>query len=514
MIKRLHTFILKSYIGPFILTFFISVFLLLMQFLWKYIDDLVGKGLDFMVIMELLFYASAGLVPLALPLAILLSSIMTFGNLAENYELMALKSAGISLVRIMFPLIIFVVFVGVGAFFFSNNLMPYTNLKMGALLYDVRHQKPEVSIKEGVFSDALEGFSIKVARKNKKTSMLYQIMIYDHTEKNGNRMVTVADSGTMEMTSDNKYMILTMFHGTAYNEVVEKKRRREDKEYPHRIDYFEEQRILIDMSGLGFERTDEKLFKNHYQMLNLNQLNTAVDSLNMGFEKRQNLFLTNLKKTNYFKRLKPGLTDSIWYAQNQIDTATLDIDSLFSSLPVHRKKQVFEHARNYARTTQSFINTSSTDLTHKMKYIKRHEIEWHRKFTLSFACLLLFFIGAPLGAIIRKGGLGMPVVVSVLFFVIYYVITISGEKSAKIGEWPAWLGMWISAIVLFPIGIFLTYKAATDSVILNTETYLAPVKKGYDQFKLFFQKLLKFLMAKKKVYVFSKKGENIQETES
>jgi lipopolysaccharide export system permease protein len=459
-----------------------------MQFLWKYIDDLVGKGLDFSVIMELLLYASAGLVPLALPLSILLSSIMTFGNMAENYELMALKSAGISLIRIMFPLIIFIGFVSGGAFFFSNNVMPFTNLKMGALLYDVRHQKPEVSVKEGVFSDALEGYSIKVSRKNKKTSMLYNLMIYDHTEKNGNRIVTVADSATMEVTTDGKYMILNMYQGTSYNEVEEKKKRRNDKEHPHRVDKFEEQRILIDMSGLGFERTDEKLFKNHYQMLNLDQLKTAVDSLDEKFHNRETIFVSNLKKSNYFKRLKVGATDSIWYAKNTIDAESLDIDSLFNSFPAFKKKSVFEHARNYARSTQSYINTTSSELNHKMKYIKRHEIEWHRKFTLSFACLLLFFIGAPLGAIIRKGGLGMPVVVSVLFFVIYYVITISGEKSAKIGEWPSWLGMWISAIVLLPIGLFLTYKAATDSVILNVETYFTPLKKMFMRFVKYFQK--------------------------
>lgn len=497
MIKRLHIFILKSYIGPFVLTFFIAIFLLLMQFLWKYIDDLVGKGFDFNVIMELLLYASASLVPLALPLAILLSSIMTFGNLAENYELMALKSAGVSLIRIMFPLIVFISFVSLGAFFFSNNIMPFTNLKMGALLYDVRHQKPEVSVKEGVFTDALEGYSIKVSRKNKKTSMLYNLMIYDHTEKNGNRIVTIADSATMEVTTDGKYMVLTMFHGTSYNEVEEKKRRRNDKEHPHRIDRFEEQRILIDMSGLGFERTDEKLFKNHYQMLNLDQLKLAVDSLDDKFHERERIFVSNLKKSNYFKRLKAGETDSIWYNKNTTQLTTLNIDSLFQTLSDFKKKSVFEHARNYARSTQSYINTTSTELNHKMKYIKRHEIEWHRKFTLSFACLLLFFIGAPLGAIIRKGGLGMPVVVSVLFFVIYYVITISGEKSAKIGEWPSWLGMWISAIVLFPIGLFLTYKAATDSVILNIETYFAPLKKLFVVPKNWVQKLLSNLKPKK-----------------
>jgi lipopolysaccharide export system permease protein len=448
-----------------------------MQFLWKYIDDLVGKGLDVSVIVELMFYASASLVPLALPLAILLSSIMTFGNMAEHNELMAIKSAGINLFRIMFPLIIFVTFISFAAFFFSNNMMPYTNLKMGSLLYDVRKQRPEVSVKEGVFSDLVEDYVIKVARKNKKTSMLYELMIYDHTAKEGNRKVTIADSATMEITTDNKYMILTMYSGQSYDEITETNKRRNEKEFPHQTTAFEKQRILIDMSGLGFERSDENLFKNHYQMLNLSQLETAVDTLNETYEKREKIFVTSLKKSNYFKRLNLNVNDSNWYAKDSLALASLNIDSLFNTFTTYQTSTVFEHAKNYVRTTQSFIASTSNEFNGKMKWIKRHEIEWHRKFTLSFACLLLFFIGAPLGAIIRKGGLGMPVVVSVLFFVLYYVIAISGEKSAKIGEWPSWLGMWISAIVLFPLGIFLTYKAATDSVILNIETYLKPFTK-------------------------------------
>jgi len=477
-VKRLHRFILQSYIGPFILTFFIAIFLLLMQFLWKYIDDLVGKGLDLSIIFELLLYASAGLVPLALPLSVLLSSIMTFGNLAEHNELMSIKSAGISLFRIMAPLVIFISIVGVGAFYFSNNVMPFTNLKMGALLHDVRHQKPEISIKEGVFSNTLPGYTIKVSRKSKKTSMLYNILIYDHTQAEGNRIVTIADSGTMVVTTDNKYLVFTMYQGKTYNEVIEKQRKRDDKEYPQRIDKFEEQRILIDMSGWnGFERTDEKLFKNHYQMLNLSQLQETVDSLSLNYEKRENSFVQVLKKGNYFKRINNEKLDSIWYANNTLSDSVKSIDSLFNSLSFSNKKQVFEYARNFAHGTQSYVTSSSTEFAHKAQWIKRHEIEYHRKFTLSLACLLLFFIGAPLGAIIRKGGMGLPVVVSVLFFVIYYVITITGEKYAKIGEWPAWLGMWISAFILFPIGIFLTYKAAHDSVILNTDTYIEPIKK-------------------------------------
>lgn len=478
--KKLHKFILKSYIGPFILTFFIAQFLLLMQFLWKYIDELVGKGLDFSVIAELMLYASATLVPMALPLAVLLSSIMTFGNLAENNELMAIKSAGINLFRIMLPLIVFSIFVSYGAFLFSNHVMPYTNLKMGTLLYDVRKQKPEISIKEGVFSDALEGYVIKVASKNKNTSMLYNLMIYNHTEKNGNRKVTIADSATMKLTSDNKYIILTMYHGTSYDEILEKNKSRNKKKYPHQLTTFTKQRILIDMSGLGFKRTDENLFKHNYQMLNLSQLETAIDSLNKNYDKRKSVFITNLETRNFFKKLNYSQSDSNWFKQDKKNLEHLNIDSLFNSLPLREKHMVFENAKSYIRNSQSYVSSIAGEFSGKQKWIRRHEIEWHRKFTLAFACLLLFFIGAPLGAIIRKGGLGMPVVISVLFFVIYYVITISGEKAAKVGNLSVWFGMWLSAMILFPLGIFLTYKAATDSVILNIDTYLKPIKKLFE----------------------------------
>lgn len=475
--KRLHSFVIKSYIGPFIITFFITIFLLLMQFLWKYIDDLVGKGLAIGIISELMFYASITLIPMALPLAILLSSIMTFGNLGEHNELMALKASGISLFRIMLPTIVITFFISIAAFFFSNNVMPYANLKMGSLLYDVRHQSPEVSIKEGIFNNSLEGYSIKISHKNKKTGMLYNLMIYNHTEGEGNREVTRADSATIKITNDNRYMILTMYSGISYNELLEKRKRRSEKEYPHRLDKFKEERVLIDMSGLGFERTDENLFKSHYQMLNLSQLKYTVDSLDSIFEKRVDDFENRLIISNYLKHMDNGKKDSLWSLNKKIPTKSLAIDSLLNSYSKETKLQVYITALDDIRSTKSYIESSESELTNRKGWIKRHEIEWHRKFTLSFACIILFFIGAPLGAIIRKGGLGMPVIISVLFFILYYVISISGEKSAKIGTWSSWLGMWISSISLFPLGIFLTYKAVNESVILNTDIYIKAFQK-------------------------------------
>ncbi len=476
--KKLYRFILSSYIGPFVLTFFISMFILLMQFLWRYIDELVGKGLEFSVIAELLMYACCSLVPMALPLAVLLSSIMTFGNLAEHNELVAIKSAGISLIQIMRPLIIFVMLLSAGAFFFSNNVMPYTNLKMSTLLWDVKHQKPEAVIKEGVFSDAIEGYTIKVAHKSRTSPMLYNIMIYNHTQENGNRDVTVADSGTMLMTDDKHFLVLTLYNGIQYVDEVEKHKSWNSREFPQRIVHFDEQRFQIDLSGLGFERSDESLFKNHYGMLNLNQLGHTTDSLNGKLQNHKTEFVTKYTNENVFRKVYRQ-KDTAWYS---VDTVPVNVafnfDSVYKHMNNSERAMVVSYAFEHAREAKSYITSLGSDLKRQVKTIKRYEIEWHRKFTLSIACLLLFFIGAPLGAIIRKGGIGTPIVIAVLFFVLYYVINISGEKAAKTGAWPAAMGMWLSTVVLTPLGVFLTYKAIRDAAILEKSTYY-----------IFFQKL-------------------------
>lgn len=484
-VKKLDKFILKSYIGPFVLTFFLSIFILLMQFLWRYLEDIVGKGLGAGVITELMVYACSSLVPMALPLAVLLSSIMTFGNLAEHYELTAIKSAGISLVQIMRPLIVFVIGVSICAFLFSNNIMPYTNLKMATLLNDIKQQKPEVSITEGVFSDAIENYSIKVGRKSRKSPMLYDIIIYNHTEANGDRDVTLADSGTMVVTQDKRYMVITLYNGTNYVEETEKRRRWNDKEFPQRTTSFKEERFMIDLSGMGFERSDESLYKTGYGMLNLSQLQYTTDSLKKNYNNSADGYLSNLTKSNYFKKLDYRKADSSWYERSELPvTTSVNIDSVLESLTKSNLEGVISYAVQNAREAKTYVSESAPEFFNRKKNIKRYEIEWHRKFTLSIACLLLFFIGAPLGAIIRKGGIGTPIVISVLFFVIYYVVNISGEKAAKMGTWPAWLGMWLSPMVFTPMGAFLTYKAVKDATFLELSTYT-------DFFRDLFDKMMK-----------------------
>lgn len=461
------------------------MFILLMQFLWRYLDDIVGKGLGAAVITELLVYACSNLVPMALPLAVLLSSIMTFGNLAEHYELMAIKSAGISLVKIMRPLIFFVIGVSICAFLFSNSVMPYTNLKMKTLLHDIKQQKPEVSITEGIFSDAIENYSIKVGRKSHKGPMLYDIMIYNHSEANGNRDVTLADSGTMIVTSDKRYMVITLYSGTNYVEEVEKRRRRIDREYPQRTTSFREERFMIDLSGMDFERSNDALYKKGYEMLNLNQLQYVTDSLIKNYNNSADGYFSSLTRGKYFTKMNYRGEDSLWYRRTELPVADeINIDSLFASMTQNDLAGVLSCAVQNARDAKTFISQSVSDFQGRLRTIKRYEIEWHRKFTLSIACLLLFFIGAPLGAIIRKGGIGTPIVISVLFFVIYYVINISGEKAAKMGSWPAWLGMWLSPMVFAPMGAFLTYKAVKDATFLELSTYT-------DFFRKVFEKMMK-----------------------
>ncbi len=473
--KKLHFFVLKSYIGPLISTFFVVVFILLLQFLWKYIDDLIGKGLELAVIAELLLYTSAGLVPLALPLAILLSSLMTFGNMGENFELTALKSAGISLQRIMSPLIILTAMMSVGAFYFSVIVLPYTNLKMRSLLYDIQQQRPEMQIREGIFYNGIDNFSIKVSGKNHRTNMMYDIKIYDHADRRGNLKVTVADSGFMRITEDKTYLITTLYSGYNYEEMEENVRHRNDRSFPHRHDRFEEQVLHIELSGFDLQRTDEDHFRHNSQMMNLSQLEMTTDSLSYKLSKEVSDHAENIIRGNFFKkeiRRPPGSDTNV-----VIQRTPVDIFQINDTLSREQRIDALEIALSEARNVRNQITSTKTNFDFQNRRIRRYEMEWHRKFTLSFACFIFFFIGAPLGAIIRKGGLGMPVVVSVLFFVLYYVIDISSQKFVKELVIPPFPGMWISSIILLPMGIFLTYKATTDSVILNTETYFKFFKK-------------------------------------
>ena len=472
--KRLHWYVIKSFIGPFFMTFFIVVFVLLMQFLWKYVDDLVGKGLDFMVLAEMMFYASFALLPYAFPLAMLLASIMTFGSLGENYELVAIKSSGISLLRIMRPLIIIAILVTFTAFYFANNILPHTNLKFTTLLYSVKQQRPELILQSGVFTNEMDGYSIKVGRKDSKTNMLYNLLIYDHTRNKSNESVTVADSGYLRITDDKKYMVLNLYNGINYSEESTSNRRSQEN-YPFRRDNFEEQIIRVKVRNFDFNRRDENIFKNTYRMLNLGQLHLMEDTLNLDYHSQLRKYIMQINLNSTISKKLNDLTaphDSLKRNLPVIADSTFNFQEYYNGLDKWVKAEIAENALSAARNNVQSLNMYQGQLYEKKKTINKYEMERHRKFTLSIAVFIFFFIGAPLGAIIRKGGLGMPVVVSILLFIAYYIVSMTGEKSAREDVWGMFNGMWFSSFVFLPIGIWLSYKAATDSAIMSTETYI------------------------------------------
>ncbi len=430
-----------------------------MQFLWKYIDDLIGKGLDGNVIAELLFYTSANLVPLALPLAILVSSIMTFGNMAEHFEITAAKASGISLQRLMKPLFFVAVMISVTAFYFSNNVLPYTNLKMGSLLYDIRQQKPSMSIREGVFYNGIDGYSIKVGQKDKDGHTIRNVMIYDHTDHEGNKKVVIAESGKMETSADQKFLILTLFNGKSYEE--QNKIKYGVDSHPLMRNGFKEYKIRFDLSSFKLSRTNEDLFKGGHQMMNMSQLSSSIDSFEISNIGRMAEIDNNLKPYCLFLR------DSSDFLLNMKKTAPIKNDYFISG----SRDVIYENALNQARSIQAYMNGTKEDMDGRNYQIAKYKVEWHRKLTLSAACFILFLIGAPLGAIIRKGGLGMPLVVSIIFFLTYHVASITGEKMSKEAVIPPFKGMWLSSAILLPVGIFLIYKATHDSVIFDGDVY-------------------------------------------
>ena len=466
---------IKSFLGPFIMTLFIAIFVLLMQWLWKYIDDLVGKGLDWNIIAQLLFWSSTTMVPLALPLAMLLSSIMTFGNLGEHYELVALKSSGISLQRIMSPLIITTVFISILAFYFSNNVLPYANLKMGALLYDVREQKPALNIKEGIFYNGIDNYVIKVGKKDDDGITVHNVMIYDHTAGLGNTNLTVAEKGTMQMTADKRYLIFSLTNGVNYYERTDNYRTRTN--HPLQRTNFKEEYRRFDLSGFTLTRTNEEFFKDNYQMMNIHQLQFTSDSLKHRLDTVKKKYMTEI-------------TDNLYYYNTfcKKDTSFKDTSKaltgeLLSNFNKKEKVEIVDRAMNVARSIKDHVFYSNEDFKSRAKFISRHDIEWHRKFTLSIACLVLFFIGAPLGAIIRKGGLGLPVVISIVFFVVFHVISFICEKMVREGVLPPYEGMWVPSFVFLPIGIFLTLKATSDSSLFDIDSYLGFFRRLFNKKK-------------------------------
>ena len=422
----------------------------------------MGKGLETMLILELMIYASARLVNLALPLALLMSSIMTMGALAEHYELTAMKSAGIGLMRIMRPLTVAIVMIAVAAFYFSNNVWPIANLKFRTLLFSITQQKPTLNLDNGVFYNGIDGYSIRAMSKNDDTGILRDVIIYDHHDADmGAKTVIRAERGEMQQTDDKRYLLFTLYNGHSYDEQKEAKKKRSEKIYPHIRNTFEKQVLVIDLSSLNFNKADENLFKRAYEMMTIAQLDEATDSLKINIENR-------------FDNLQKFGERNVFLMRDSLDISTVDLDSAqfyLSALSHNQTKRLFESAQDLCRANQRNITNVKKDIDARDRLRDKHLIEWHRKFFLSFSCVVLFFIGAPLGAIIRKGGMGWPTVWAIALFLLYYVLSIIGERMVKSGVLEPWQGMWISSLVLFPMSVFLTTKAANDSPIFDGDTY-------------------------------------------
>jgi lipopolysaccharide export system permease protein len=421
-----------------------------MQFLWKYIDDLVGKGLDFVIIAKLLFYAAARFVPMALPISILLSSIMTFGNIAEKNELMAIKSAGVSLKKCMSPLLVFILVISASSFLFSNYFMPYANLKAGSLLYDIRKQKPALNIKEGMFYNELSGYSIKIDKKLENGIDLEGVMIYDHTSEEGNDKVIIAEKGQMYLSENENYFIISLENGYSYYEMNINKRK---EKRPLQRSQFKQDILRFDMSDFGMKRTSEELYRNHYAMMNNKQLTLAIDSIYSKSNAKLQLFKSNITE--------------------KINIDYQKIESNFSRKDknmAYFQSKVYANAISSVKFLKSMLGNSITDKNYSNRISIKHKVEWHRKWALAAACIIFFLIGAPLGAIIRKGGFGMPVIVSVGFFITYHIVSVTAEKMVKESEISVSEGMWIANLILLPIGLYLSYKANSDSQLFSLPT--------------------------------------------
>ncbi|TDH25543.1 YjgP/YjgQ family permease [Segetibacter sp. 3557_3] len=470
MIKKLDSLIIRSFIGPFLATFLISLFVLVMQFFWLYIDDLVGKGLDFLTIAKLTGFVAATAVPLALPLSLLLSSIMTFGNLGESFELVAIKSAGIPLLRFMRPLLIVAILIAGVAFLFANNIIPVANLKLNTLKYDIIVSKPAFDIKEGVFYDRIEGYVIKIGKKDKDGSTIRNVVIY---EKNYGLQdySLLAESGTMSVTADKRFLEFNLKNGWRYQE---KGNRQTTNTEFIRLG-FKEYKKVLDLSSFKMNKTSDSVFKDNFKMLSLRQLNKAIDSL----DNFSRVYKTRAKQevSPYFGFAK--YQDTGW---TKINTRSLkQVKSFDQVLPDSVESYIYDRALSQINSARSNVDMLAEDYKVKQKDFRYYLIERHRKLTLSVACIVLFLIGAPLGSIIRKGGLGTPLVFAVIFFVIFHLFNTFGEKFVKENVMTPFAGMWLSTAVLIPIGIFLTYKAMRDSQLFNQEFY----HRTFKQFKTY-----------------------------
>ncbi len=468
LIKRLDIYIIKNFLLLFAGTFFICLFIFIMQFIWQFMDALIGKGLSWSILAEFLFYASLTLVPTALPLAVLLASLISFGNMGEHLELLSMKAAGIPLVRILCPIILVSSLVCVGSFLFQNHIQPRATRQVATLLWSMRQKSPELEIPEGIFYSDIPGYSIFVQRKDANTGMLYGVMIYS-TESGYDKMeIVLADSARLQGTADQKHLKLTLHSGERFKDVDNRTGNMLQANIPYMRETFQTEEAMIPFDA-NFNMMDANLFNGDAQTKELAKILTGIDSLNHVSDSLGQ-HIRNVAIKQYLKgQIPQEHKDSAGLMARAAEQ--LPFDSLYAHLTPDQRRRVAKEALNSAQSTEAEFEyrgmmTQSTNTT-----LRRHHMEARKKFTRSLACLIFFFIGAPLGAIIRKGGLGVPVIVSVIVFIFYYIVNAAGEKMAKTGEWSVWFGIWLSSMVLAPIGFFLVTKANKDSVVFNLEGY-------------------------------------------
>lgn len=470
--KKIHKLVLKAYVGPLLAIFFIVQFVLMMNFVWRYIDELTGKGLAVSTIAELFICGSINMIPLGLPLAMLLSAIMTLGNIGESFELLAMKSAGLSLMRILRPMLVVVGMVSVGSFFISNNLVPYTNERMYDILYDVREQRQELKFQDGMFFNGLPDMSIRVEHQDPNTQLLRDVLIYDTRAENGDMTTTLADSGYIYMSDDKAYLYVTLFNGQTYEHT------RNSQWYDRntmREHQFERQDGTFPMNevGAGGGRNTQYTESQTRNMIELEEL---MDSLQVTIDKSSlTAFVPMLKECIFSRDTTIIPNDSIRYNRSEYKAFNF-YDSL-KNISMRDHAKVYSTALNASRSAQGTHSFDEYSSKTALTQLYRAEVEWHRKLTLPALIIIFFVIGASLGAIIKKGGLGTPIVISVIFFVIYYVISIPGEKMAKEGTMESVVGMWFPLVLLTPIAIYLLRKATNDTSLLDMDWYDVKLRK-------------------------------------
>jgi len=468
IIKKLDIYIIKGFLQLFAGTFFICLFIFVLQFLWKWMNDLIGKGLTIDLLARFFWFSSLTLIPMSVPLAVLLASLISFGNLGERFELLSMKAAGIPLIRILMPLILVAALISGGSFYFQDKVSPYATRELSRLAWSMRQKSPELEIPEGIFYSEIPGYNLYVEHKNQETGMLYGVMIYTNANGYNDTQIVLADSGHMQSTADKMHLKLTLWGGERFRNMDAQQGSMLRANVPYMRESFIQEVDYIPFDA-NFNLMDADLFSHNAQAKDRNEIQHSIDSLSHLADSSRHAIYDNIKLWHLRKSIPAGHPDSL----NIVNEATQmpAFDSLYMAMPDEQRVKAWRSALNRAETMQAEYQFRALETADRNLNLRKHRIEWYKKYTMSLACLLFFFIGAPLGAIIRKGGLGVPVVVSVIIFIFYYIVNQAGENNAKVAAWTVESGTWLSTVVLLSTGIFLTHKANSDSVVFNIEGY-------------------------------------------